>query len=514
MKNYLNKTTPVLALVFFISIHINSYGQITQDYLQFSQFDPVGSARIQSMGGAFHALGGGVSSLHLNPASSAVNLTSKIDFGLTVGGRKTTSNFSENERNSNDNFLDIGHAGGILVAEQIDQNNPLRKIAFGFSMATLKNFDQSVLASGNTEFGLSQYFSDRAQGTALSELQLGSGETLGSVYAYLGNNLGRGAQLGLLAYQAYLIDPQNDNENNINYVSAVDDLRNQKTFQELGGSMRQFNFNVSAQYGDDLFLGLNINSHVLRYTRSNVVSENGVATESPLQSLTYRSFERSDGEGFSMQLGAIYTPGDHWRMSLSYDSPTWWLITEESVESLSSSLLIDQGLENYFMDPEIRNYFEPYRLRTPGQWNVGLAYVYGPQGLITASLSHKDYSSGAFNNDGSEFFESANNTIQSIYDQSISAKFGGEYRYGRWRLRAGYWLQTQSLNDSNSTGSSNLDDNSGYSYGLGFYGGDWTIDFGMINTTLNSSTALYQEQNRFTSTLTNQSFILSFGVDL
>jgi hypothetical protein len=81
-------------------------------------------------------------------------------------------------------------------------------------------------------------------------------------------------------------------------------------------------------------------------------------------------------------------------------------------------------------------------------------------------------------------------------------------------LRAGYWLQTQSLNDSNSTASSNLDDNSGYSYGLGFYGGDWTIDFGMINTTLNSSTALYQEQNRFTSTLTNQSFILSFGVDL
>jgi long-subunit fatty acid transport protein len=508
MKNSLKTKTPVLALVFFIILNTNSWSQITQDYLQFSQLDPFGSARIQAMGGAFHALGGGVSSLHLNPAATAVDINSKVDFGLAVGGRQTKSNFTGSQSTSKDKYLDFGHAGGIIVAEQIDEKSPWRKISFGFSMATLKNFDQSVEVSGNTEFGLSNYFSDRAQGTTLSDLQLGSGETLGSAYAYLGNTLGRGAQLGLLAYQAYLIDPENDSNNNINYVVAVNDQRRQKTSRELGGSMRQFNVNIATQYGDDLFFGLNINSHILRYTRSNIISESAVLTGSPLQSLTYRSFERTNGEGFSLQVGAIYTPGDHWRMSLSYDSPTWWQLNEESTESLNSSLLINQGLENYFMDPDVRNYFEPYRLRTPGQWNVGLAYVFGPQGLISGSLSQKNYGAGSFNNDGSDFFQSANSTIENSFDQSISAKLGGEYRYGPWRLRGGYWMETQTLKELG------LDDNFGYSYGLGFYGGGWTLDAALVNSSINTATALYQEQNRFTSTLNNQSFILSFGIDL
>ena len=509
MKNSLNIKTPVLALVFFVSISVtNSWSQITQDYLQFSQLDPFGSARIQAMGGAFHALGGGVSSLHLNPAASAVNINSKVDFGLSYSTRRTTSSFAGNENTAKDSYLDFGHAGGIIVAEQMNQNNPWRKISFGFSMATLKNFDQSVFASGNTNFGLTNYFAQRAQGTSLSELQLGSGETLGSAYAALGSTLGRGAQIGLLAYQAYLINPQNDISSNVDYISAVNDQRNQSTFQELGGSMRQFNLNIAAQYGDDLFFGLNINSHVLRYTRSNVVSEEGVLADSPLRSLTYRSFERTDGEGFSLQVGAIYTPGDHWRMSLSYDSPTWWQLTEESVESLSSSILVNQGLENYLMDPDVRNFFEPYRLRTPSQWHAGLAYVFGAQGLISASVSHKDYSGGAFSEDGSEFFRSANESIQNLFDQSLNIKFGGEYRMGSWRIRGGYWGETPSIKDLG------LDNNSGYSYGLGYFGGGWTLDAALVNTTINQSTALYQEQNRFNADLSNQSFIVSLGIDL
>ncbi len=508
MTNILNKKTPVLSLVFFISSYMFSWSQITQDYLQFAQYDLFGSARIQSMGGAFHALGGGVNSLHLNPAASAVNINSKIDFGLAFGSRQTKSTFSGELNTAQDNFFDFGHAGGVIVAEQINEDNPWRKIAFGFSMATLKNFDQSVAVKGNTDYGLSNYFTEQAQGTSLSDLQLGPSESLGSAYAALGNTLGRGAQLGLLAYQAYVIDPENEISNNVNYISAVNDRRQQSTFQELGGSLRQFNLNIATQYGENLFIGLNLNSHILRYTRSNVVSEDAIIANSPLQNLTYKSFERTDGEGFNLQLGAIYTPGDHWRLSLSYDSPTWWQLTEESVESLSSSFLINQGLENYLMDPDVRNYFEPYRLRTPSQWNAGLAYVFGPSGLISASLSRRDYSGGTFNNDGSEFFQNANAVIENSFDQSISAKLGGEYRYGPWRIRAGYWMESQAVKELG------LEDNFGYSYGLGFYGGGWTLDAALVSYSNNTATALYQEQNRFTSRLNNQSFILSFGIDL
>ena len=69
-------------------------------------------------------------------------------------------------------------------------------------------------------------------------------------------------------------------------------------------------------------------------------------------------------------------------------------------------------------------------------------------------------------------------------------------------------METQTLKELG------LDDNFGYSYGLGFYGGGWTLDAAIVNSSSNTATALYQEQNRFTSTLNNQSFILSFGIDL
>lgn len=500
--------TPALALVFCVLSGPSLLGQITQDYLQFSQVGQFGSARMQSMANAFHALGSGVTSLHLNPAASAVNSDSKMALGLSFDQNQNLSNYNGQESSSEDDYFGFAHVGALLVAEQIDQTNPWRKISFGFSMATLKNFDQSIFASGNTQTGLSHYFANHAQGTALGELQLGNGESLSSAYSYLGNELGRGAQLGLLAYQAYLIDPENESSNNVNYLVATNDQRRQNTYMELGGAMRQFNLNIATQYGDHLLMGMNLNSHVLRYTRSTSIKEYAVSENSPLQNLTYNNFERTDGEGFSLQLGAIYAPGAHWRMSLSYDSPTWWQLNEESAESLSSSVLVDQGLDNYVMDPEVRNFYEPYRLRTPGQWNAGLAYVFGPQGLISASLSQKDYSSGAFNEDGSSFFNNANNTINQEYTQSMKLSLGGEYRFGPWRLRAGYWQEEQALKNTD------LSDNFGMNYGIGFYGGGWAIDAAFVNTVTYAYSARYLLENQFSNELKSNSLIISLALDL
>ena len=240
-----NCRSSVLVLVFCVAFTHAISGQITKDYLQFSQIGQFGSARMQSMANAFHSLGGGVTALHLNPAGSAVNINSKMSLGLSFNNNENLSNYNRLELKSSDDYFGFSHAGGLLIAEQIDQSNPWRKISFGFSTATLKNFDQSIFASGITDIGLSNYFSRQAQGTALSDLQLGSNETIGSAYTYLGNTQGRGAQLGLLGYQAYIIDPQNENGANTNYIVTSDDQRRQNVYMELGGVIRQFSLSMS-----------------------------------------------------------------------------------------------------------------------------------------------------------------------------------------------------------------------------------------------------------------------------
>ena len=55
--------------LFIYSISISS--QTLNDVLEFSIENPIGTARFESMGGAFGALGGDLSSININPAGSA-----------------------------------------------------------------------------------------------------------------------------------------------------------------------------------------------------------------------------------------------------------------------------------------------------------------------------------------------------------------------------------------------------------------------------------------------------------
>ena len=181
--------TPALALVFSVLSGPSLLSQITQDYLQFSQAGQFGSARMQSMANAFHALGSGVTSLHLNPAASAVNSNSKMALGLSLDQNKNLSNYNGQESNLKDDFFGIAHVGALLVAEQINQTNPWRKISLVFRWPRSKILINLFWHLEHTQTGLSHYFANQAQGTALGDLQLGNGESLSSAYSYLGNEL-------------------------------------------------------------------------------------------------------------------------------------------------------------------------------------------------------------------------------------------------------------------------------------------------------------------------------------
>ena len=77
----------VLFLILTFPLSINS--QNLQEILNISVDKPNGTARFESMGGAFGALGGDLSAINVNPASSSV--FNDNEYGLTLGSEKKSN---------------------------------------------------------------------------------------------------------------------------------------------------------------------------------------------------------------------------------------------------------------------------------------------------------------------------------------------------------------------------------------------------------------------------------------
>ena len=75
----LHRKISFLLLIFSFSLN----SQSLNDFLKISIDNPVGSARFESMGGAFGALGGDLSAINVNPAGSAVFNDNQYEFTLS-----------------------------------------------------------------------------------------------------------------------------------------------------------------------------------------------------------------------------------------------------------------------------------------------------------------------------------------------------------------------------------------------------------------------------------------------
>ena len=91
------------------------YSQTYEDALRYNQFYHEGSSRFNSMGGAFGALGGDLSSININPAGSSIFLKSELGFTLNFKNQEIKNDFNQFLSNSKDNLYSFNHVGFVLV---------------------------------------------------------------------------------------------------------------------------------------------------------------------------------------------------------------------------------------------------------------------------------------------------------------------------------------------------------------------------------------------------------------
>jgi len=193
------------------------------------------------------------------------------------------------------------------------------------------------------------------------------------------------------------------------------------------------------------------------------------------------------GSGVSIQFGGIIKLIEQLRVGLTYDTPTWYYIQDETAQNISAKRDESGSLTTQIINPQILNIYPSYRLQTPGKFTGSLAYVFGNNGLISFDYSIKDYGNAKFKPTTDSYFLSQNNVISDKLTIASTFKVGAEYKFKQLSLRGGYRLEESPYKNGRTVG-----DLTGYSVGLGYSFGKLRLDLTFDEWRRDSKPELYQ----------------------
>ena len=465
-------------ILLFIGVFSMStlYAQDISDALRYSQDEIQGTARFRAMSGAFGALGGDMSAVSINPAGSAVFSQSHASFSLSNVDVNNDTRYFNGASSSGESNFDF-HQGGAAFVFASRNDSPWRKFTLGIAYDRTNNFDNNWFAFGtNTNNqSIDFYFLDYADGLRLDEISALPGESIGDAYLDIGSSFGFANQQAFLGYESFIINPDDEfDDANTTYFSSMADGNFNHDYQYTStGFNGKIAFNLAAQYEDNLYIGLNLNTHFIDYQRSTLLFEENVNSGSTVNYVEFENNLSTRGSGFSFQLGGILKLSSEFRVGLTYDSPTWYTIEEETTQYLytESDFGYDNSgnFESIEINPQAVNIFPSYRLQTPAKVTGSLAYVVGNKGLLSFDYSRKDYGNTEFrpNND----FTGLNADISDILTAAATYRLGGEYKHKQFSFRGGYRFEESPYADGVTLG-----DLSGFSLGLGYNFGNTRLD--------------------------------------
>ena len=96
----------LIVIIFVLAYHVSNCQNI-DDATNYSFENQIGNSRFTSMSGAFGALGGNLSAISINPASSSVFEVSRFGGSIALESNNLKSNFLENENSEKESTLHL-----------------------------------------------------------------------------------------------------------------------------------------------------------------------------------------------------------------------------------------------------------------------------------------------------------------------------------------------------------------------------------------------------------------------
>ncbi len=453
MKQYLTFITLLVCTI--------ASAQNIDDVLRYSNENLQGTARFQGMSGAFGALGGDLSALNINPAGSSVFNNSLFTVSVSSYTKDNTSTYFGTTTDNSLNNLEINQLGGVFVFKNTNDNSPWKKFSLAANYDVVRNLEDDIYITGNSNQGIDNYFLNFAQGTPFGAILLQDDEFLEEAYLDIGSNQGFSDQQAFLGYYGGILDPAVMDDDNTAYVSNADyQSVNQEFSRNTSGYNSKFTLNMASQFQENLHLGASLNFHNVLYDRYDEFTERGYNADSEIQFTTFDNLLHTEGSGFSFSLGAIAKLNEFVRLGGSYQSPTWYRLTDDFSQRINSDLA-DDDID--FINLNVVNLFDTYTIKTPGKLTGSMAVIFGKDGLLSFDYGYQDMSKAELRPDSDANFATVNSDIDSELSAVSSFRVGGEYRISRFSLRGGYRFEQSPYADGNTVGDLN-----GFSAGIGY----------------------------------------------
>lgn len=440
-------------MAIFLSLSAGVFAQNVDDALRYSQLFYGGTSRFMSMGGAFTAIGGDISTLSQNPAGLGLFRSSEITLSPQLAHIKTNAGFYGRTTDFLYNF-NLSQAG--FVSNIISNESGLISLNAGYSFNKTNNLNQSIRIQGNnSNSSMADYWAASSEGTFFEDLTDAAGIAFDAWV--IDTITGSGGSSYGTVYSNYGDNPPSVYGQNVRRIVTYD------------GYTGEHALSIGGNYNNKLFFGATLGINKINYTSHY---EHLESTDENLPS-AFRNFVFTDhyentGTGYSIKLGAIIKPVEMLRIGLAFHSPTWYRINEYFYENISSNLA------NEVQNVAPQRY--EYALATPFRALAGAAVQIGKMGLLSADYEFADYSTARFSETGDGFdYSEKNLAIKNSLQAAHNFRVGGELRLNKLYLRGGFGYYGRAFQQGEDN--SNLDYTS-ISGGIGFREQRVSIDFG------------------------------------
>lgn len=449
----------ILALSAAVALPVMA--QTAIDAYQLSRYDLRGTARFMSMGGAFGALGGDLSTLNQNPGGIGVYRKSEIGFTLDIEMQNTTSTSTLEKYKDTQTKVGVNNFGYVGSAYTGSDIMPI--FNWGFSYGRVASFNRRFQGSLDMNGSLSNLIAGYTTSGRYTQKEL---ENTYENWAF-----GEAPLLSLLGYNANIIN----SVGNTNQYNGLWDPN--KTYGisdyavEEKGYVDEYEINVGGNFDNTLFWGLGIGITDIQYTRATYYGEyldwaklpkleNGVpVTGEPAQLINnngnpedsgfdLNSFKRITGTGVNVKFGLIYKPINELRIGFAVHTPTFYSLTQEDDAQIRSYYgFYKETPDGPYLGPEIIDVESQcypadsydWKLRTPWRMIFSAAGVIGSNAIVSLDYEYRPYQNMSTKYGNGNNADFTNDDIKSYYNSANIIRLGAEYRITpAFSVRAGY----------------------------------------------------------------------------
>ena len=462
-----------------------AWAQSAIEAYNLSQTQLRGTARFMSMGGAFTALGGDLSTLGQNPAGIGVYRRSEIGVTLDIspssfktdGGVKYDPSLGLKNPQSKTTVAcnNFGYIGAVRL------DGPLRNFNWGVSYSRAASFDRVFDAyTPSTSTSLSNYIASYTTAAAYgnpgfspADLDFPESGSYNPYQAPEGYDW-----LSILAYTSSMIaPPQYSGGPYTGLYQPGRTVGDALTKVRERGYVDEYNIDFGGNVSDVVYWGLGFGITDLSYTREALYSEsmsnaqvdvNGHLTDGAANFDLYNN-QHITGSGWNMKLGVIVKPVNELRIGLAVHTPTWYDLSQSGYATTD----YDYAEMDYTKpQPEVvgdplsgsqhtdDSYYN-FKLNAPWRFMVGVAGVIGSQAIISLDYERQAFGDMKvkYQNGWGEYLDDdyVNGDIKDYFKATDIIRVGAEYRVTpNFSVRAGYNYSTTNVKEEAADGATEI----------------------------------------------------------